>query len=298
MAPTWVKLAKSFEGKEDVVIAEVDCTEHATLCSKHGVQGYPTLVLFPKGGAESIKHEAGRELDNFLSWIEEKTGVTGERVVDVVYVQELTPATFDKVVMDAEKDVLVAFVAPWCGHCKRLHGDYDALAEVYRNDKSVVIARVNADEHRVLGQRFGVSGFPTLKLFRRGTADKEAEDFEGERSLDALLKYVGALNGAARGQDGRLTANAGRVAELDELAADFVDGDMDALLAQAEAFAAGHPGRSAKLYVHTMRKLKEDGAYAEREIARLSGMIESGMVPHDRLDDMSIRLNILHAFDA
>ncbi len=34
----------------------------------------------------------------------------------------------------------------------------------------VVIAKVNADEHRSLGERFGVQGFPTLKWFSRGKA--------------------------------------------------------------------------------------------------------------------------------
>jgi protein disulfide-isomerase A6 len=30
--------------------------------------------------------------------------------------------------------------------------------------------QVNADEHRSLGERFGVSGFPTIKYFARGKA--------------------------------------------------------------------------------------------------------------------------------
>lgn len=30
--------------------------------------------------------------------------------------------------------------------------------------------QVNADEHRSLGERFGVTGFPTIKYFARGKA--------------------------------------------------------------------------------------------------------------------------------
>lgn len=37
----------------------------------------------------------------------------------------------------------------------------------------VVVAKVDADKHRDLAQRFGVSGFPTLKFFASGE-DKEA----------------------------------------------------------------------------------------------------------------------------
>lgn len=33
---------------------------------------------------------------------------------------------------------------------------------------SAAAAQVNADSHRSLGERFGVSGFPTIKWFSRG----------------------------------------------------------------------------------------------------------------------------------
>lgn len=46
-----------------------------------------------------------------------------------------------------------------CGHCKTLAPVYEQLADslVHAKDK-VVVAKVNADEHRELGQRFGVTG--------------------------------------------------------------------------------------------------------------------------------------------
>jgi thioredoxin-like negative regulator of GroEL len=36
--------------------------------------------------------------------------------------------------------------------------------------------KVNADEHRSLGERFGVQGFPTLKWFSRGKAVEKPEE--------------------------------------------------------------------------------------------------------------------------
>ena len=47
----------------------------------------------------------------------------------------------------------------------------------------VAIAKVNADEHRSLGERFAVRGFPTLKLFKRGApVDASAENYNGPRT--------------------------------------------------------------------------------------------------------------------
>lgn len=37
--------------------------------------------------------------------------------------------SFDQIVLDDSKDVLVEFYAPWCGHCKSLEPKYDELAK-------------------------------------------------------------------------------------------------------------------------------------------------------------------------
>jgi thiol:disulfide interchange protein len=43
----------------------------------------------------------------------------------------LTPDNFDQVV-NGDKNVLVKFYAPWCGHCKTLAPEYDLAAEAFR----------------------------------------------------------------------------------------------------------------------------------------------------------------------
>lgn len=54
-----------------------------------------------------------------------------------------------------------------CGHCKRLVPEYQKLGEAIASDPKlrgrVLIAKVDADAHRSLGEKFGVRGFPTLK---------------------------------------------------------------------------------------------------------------------------------------
>ena len=55
------------------------------------------------------------------------------------------------------------------GHCKSLAPVYEKLARAFAGETSVVIANVDADSEKSLGESYGVSGYPTIKLFPAGT---------------------------------------------------------------------------------------------------------------------------------
>ena len=48
-------------------------------------------------------------------------------------VKVLVGKNFDEIVNDPEKDVLIEFYAPWCGHCKSLEPKYNELGEKVRS---------------------------------------------------------------------------------------------------------------------------------------------------------------------
>ena len=45
------------------------------------------------------------------------------------FFQVVVAEEFNDIVNNPEKDVLIEFYAPWCGHCKTLAPKYDELAE-------------------------------------------------------------------------------------------------------------------------------------------------------------------------
>lgn len=92
---------------------------------------------------------------------------------------------------------LVEFFAPWCGHCKKLAPTYEELASAYAGNKkqSVIIAKVDADANRELGQRFGVQGFPTLMWFKANDITKP-ETYSGPRDLNGMKNYIQEMSGA------------------------------------------------------------------------------------------------------
>lgn len=93
---------------------------------------------------------------------------------------------FEEVVNQKGKDVLVEFYAPWCGHCKKLEPEYNALGEHFKDNDNIVIAKCDSTANEV--ERVQVTGFPTIKFF---PADSdEIVDYTGERTKDGLIKWI------------------------------------------------------------------------------------------------------------
>eukprot|EP00116_Pleurobrachia_bachei_P012532 sb/3472794/ len=103
-------------------------------------------------------------------------------------VVDLTVSNFDEIV-SGDKNVFVEFFAPWCGHCKALAPEYEVVADSYTRDPNVVIAKADCTVEKELASRFGVTGYPTLKFFKKGAGVAEPEAYSGGRTADDIVNY-------------------------------------------------------------------------------------------------------------
>jgi len=101
-------------------------------------------------------------------------------------VKVLVSSNFDEVAFDKNKDVLVEFYAPWCGHCKQLAPIYDQLAEKFLENESILIAKIDATVNEL--EHTKIQSFPTLKLYKK--ENNEVVDYNGARTLEALTDFL------------------------------------------------------------------------------------------------------------
>lgn len=96
--------------------------------------------------------------------------------------------SFDQVVNDPDKGVLIQFFSPSCPHCKKLEPVYGELADTLRSDPKIVIAKMNAVANDVpLG--YDVQGFPTIYFAPVGRKDEPVR-YQGTRELKDFLRFL------------------------------------------------------------------------------------------------------------
>ncbi|PYI15587.1 putative disulfide isomerase [Aspergillus japonicus CBS 114.51] len=297
LAPTYEELSQAFAHATDkVTVAKVDADEHRDLGRRFGVQGFPTLKWFDGKSDVPEDYKGGRDLESLSAFIAEKTGVRprgggAAAAKEPSAVVMLTDESFAKVV-GGEKDVLVAFTAPWCGHCKSLAPTWETLAHDFAREANVVIAKVDAEgeNSKATAKANGVTGYPTIKFFPRGST--EATVYNGARSEQAFIDFLNEHAGTHRAVGGGLNAQAGTVAALNEL---IVAGGP-ALKDEIKKAAEGLTDQYAPYYVKVADKLSQNAGYVTKELARLEKILAKGGSAPEKLDDLVSRSNILRQF--
>ena len=99
---------------------------------------------------------------------------------------QLNKDNFEKEVIKSDSLWLILFYAPWCGHCRAFHPQFEKLA---KSTKGLFkIGAVNCEEERDLAGKYKIDGFPTVLFF--GEDKTKTEEYDGDRKADKIVEYL------------------------------------------------------------------------------------------------------------
>eukprot|EP00903_Cladosiphon_okamuranus_P012417 g11636.t1 len=107
-------------------------------------------------------------------------------------VKTVKAASFKRMVIDNDKDVLVDFYAPWCPHCKRLAPVYAELAGKMEGRDNLVVADMDVTANEVDYPGVSTSKLPTLLMFK-ARSKETPQRYEGELALEPLMDFVNEM---------------------------------------------------------------------------------------------------------
>lgn len=190
--------AQKYRGR--VNFATIDADEHSAYAGNlnlpddkfpaFAIQKIVTNEKFPYSGNRLTEESISVFMEDFINGkLEPSLMSEPEPAENTGFVTILVATTFQDLVVNNDKDVLVEFYAPWCAFCKDFAPSYESLGMLYSSPASkskVTIAKIDATANDVPVE---VNSFPTIYLY---PADRKAEPltYGGNRTLDDLANFI------------------------------------------------------------------------------------------------------------
>ena len=104
-------------------------------------------------------------------------------------IKHATDTTFEQIVINNDKPVVVDFWAAWCGPCKMVAPEIEKLATKY--DGLIDVVKVDVDANPGLSQAFGIMSIPMIAFFKPGAQPQGVVGFRPMEQLEQAFGLTG-----------------------------------------------------------------------------------------------------------
>ena len=97
-------------------------------------------------------------------------------------------SSFQELLENSPKPVLVDFYATWCGPCQMMSPILEQVGSHLRDRLQVV--KIDTDRYPNIASQYAIQALPTLVLFKNG---QPVEKIEGVHQANQLIQHLGGL---------------------------------------------------------------------------------------------------------
>lgn len=191
-----LKLAEYVQDKIFICVVDTDSLEFRSLVNflNLNTDRLPIAMIVQPSKTQVIRYRYDTQLDiedlrKFVNdWYDEKLlpWMRSEETENEGQVVTLCVDNYAKVINDSSLNVLIEFNSPWCPHCQRLQPELQHVADVFKDNDSVFISKIDVTKNEV--PQYHSHGFATIWFYPRN--NKNGIVYTGNRNSRSLIEFI------------------------------------------------------------------------------------------------------------
>ena len=208
-SPNWVdyeklmlNISEKLNYKLKVVLTDIKGVKAAKLAEKLNVNinNFPSIRIIDTSGKYIKKYKMDKDNINEKDILKFVNDWENKKLKSYVKSSEepkdndgdvfiVVGSTYEKEVINNEKDVVILFYSPLCYRCKALLPKYEIVAEKLKSkNPKLLLAKIDGIENEV--ETIDDHTFPKIRLYPGNKKNKQPIEYNGDDSVNNIIKFI------------------------------------------------------------------------------------------------------------